>query len=242
MIVDIGDADGATEAELIAAIDEHTAAIFVHDAAPGAHLSFSRLNSVARAYKLSPIVDAAFSVPPVEKLWRFTRDLGADAVVVSGGKGLRGPQSTGLVLGRRWIIEGCVFHGAPNDRIGRGMKVGKEELAGIYAAVKLALTRSDSEYRAQIQATMTTILERIRALPGITLRGAGGPRVTLMTDPRHYNLTPGDAREWLLRETPSVYVEPVAQGIGISAECLEKADARIVSERLRALFLAHQRS
>ena len=241
VIVDIGNANGASEADLITAIDAHTAAIFVHDSAPGGQIPLSHVITVARAHKLPVIVDAAFSVPPVKTLWRFTRDMGVDAVVVSGGKGLRGPQSTGLVLGRHWIIEGCVFHGAPNDRIGRGMKVGKEELAGIYAAVKLALVRSDSEYYAQVQAMMETILAQIHTLPGITPRGLGGPRVTLIIDPAHYNLTPTDARGWLLRETPSVYVEPVELGVAISTECMDKADAPIVGERLRALFLAHRR-
>jgi seryl-tRNA(Sec) selenium transferase len=242
VIVDIGDADGATEVDLIAAIDANTAAIFVHDAAPGGHIPLSRVIPVARAFKLPVIVDAAFSVPPVETLWRFSREMGADAVVVSGGKGLRGPQSTGLVLGRHWIIEGCVFHGAPNDRIGRGMKVGKEELAGVYAAVKLALARPDAEYRGQVHAMMDAILEHIRGLPGVAPRGIGGPRVALAIDPTRYNLTPTYARGWLLRETPSVYVEPVADGIAISTECMDQADARIVGERLRALFLAHLRA
>ncbi len=241
VIVDIGDATGASEADLIAAIDAHVAAIFVHDSAPGRQIPLSRVLTVARACKLPVIVDAAFSVPPVKTLWRFTRDMGADAVVVSGGKGLRGPQSTGLVLGRRWIIEGCVFHGAPNDRIGRGMKVGKEELAGIYAAVKLALARSDSEYDAQVQGMMETILALIRSLTGITPRGLGGPRVALIIDSAHYNLTPAEAQLWLLRGSPSVYVEPVDHGVAISTECMDDADAPTVGERLRALFLAHRR-
>src|SRR5207249_3335590 len=75
-------------------------------------------------------------------------DGGADAVIVSGGKGLRGPQSTGLVLGRQWIIDGCAHHGVPNCRLGRGMKVGKEELAGIYAAVKLFMEQDEAEIHA----------------------------------------------------------------------------------------------
>src|SRR5207249_4338497 len=107
-----------------------------HDSAERGKIPLEQIIAVARAHNLPVLIDAAFSVPPRDSLWKFTRDLGADAVFISGGKGLRGPQSTGLVLGKTWIIKGCAFHGIPNDRIGRGMKVGKEELAGIYAAVK----------------------------------------------------------------------------------------------------------
>ena len=89
---------------------------------------------------------------------------------------------------------------------------------------------------------MDAILEHIRGLPGVAPRGIGGPRVALAIDPTRYNVTPTYARGWLLRETPSVYVEPVADGIAISTECMDQADARIVGERLRALFLAHLRA
>ena len=80
---------------------------------------------------------AACSVPPRKNLWHYTRDLGADAFITSGGKAIHGPQSTGLVLGKSWMIEACKFHASPNLRIGRGMKVGKEEFAGIYTAEML---------------------------------------------------------------------------------------------------------
>ena len=85
------------------------------------------------------IVDAAAQIPPIANLWHFTRDLGADLAIFSGGKGLRGPQSAGLVLGRPDLIAACRLNGSPNHAIGRPMKVGKEELIGMLAAVEWSL-------------------------------------------------------------------------------------------------------
>ena len=78
------------------------------------------------------IVDAAAQLPPPENLWRFTQQ-GADLVLFSGGKGLQGPQSSGLIVGKKSLIEAIAFNGPPNPFIGRGMKVGKEELVGLLA-------------------------------------------------------------------------------------------------------------
>src|SRR5207253_1790897 len=93
----------------------------------------------AHRHNVPVIVDAAAQLPPHTNLWRYTRDLGADIVIFSGGKGLRGPQPTGLVLGRKSIIDGIYVNASPNANIGRPMKVGKEELAGILAATELYL-------------------------------------------------------------------------------------------------------
>ncbi|ALG11418.1 hypothetical protein [Kibdelosporangium phytohabitans] len=91
------------------------------------------------------IVDAAAQIPPITTLWRYTVGMGADAVLISGGKGLRGPQSTGLVLGRKHIVDGCRANGSPHHGVGRGMKVGKEEMLGLLAAVEWNLGQDEDE-------------------------------------------------------------------------------------------------
>src|SRR5215831_7083560 len=146
-IVHIGDADGATKLQLSRAVNEKTAAIFVLPADEPGIMSVEDMISVARAHNVPVLVDAAFGVPPRKTFWKYTRDMGADAVIISGGKGLRGPQCTGLVLGKPWIVKACAYHGFPNDRIGRVMKVGKEELAGIYAALKFFMAQDEGEDR-----------------------------------------------------------------------------------------------
>src|SRR5947208_2250469 len=89
----------------------------------------------------SPTTRLATSAPappplhPVENLWAFTQ-AGADLALFSGGKALRGPQATGLVLGRATLIEAIRANGAPHQRLARAMKVGKEEMLGLLAAVR----------------------------------------------------------------------------------------------------------
>ncbi len=82
------------------------------------------------------IIDAAAQLPPKSNLWYYTKDLGADGIIFSGGKFLMGPQSTGLFLGSKEIADGCYALTCPNLSVGRPYKVGKEEFAAIYTAVK----------------------------------------------------------------------------------------------------------
>ena len=93
-------------------------------------------------------MDAAAQLPPVENLWRYT-EMGAALALFSGGKDLRGPQPTGLILGRRELIELIRPISSPNHGLGRPLKVGKEELMGLLAAVERYLGL-DHAARAQI--------------------------------------------------------------------------------------------
>lgn len=124
---------------------------------------------ISHARGVPVIVDAAAQVPPIASLWHFTRDLGADAAIFSGGKGLRGPQSSGLVLGTHVIIAGCRANGAPNYGIGRPMKVGKEELVGLLAAVEWSLAQDEPTMLARYEAIVQGWLTGLRNIPGITV-------------------------------------------------------------------------
>jgi uncharacterized pyridoxal phosphate-dependent enzyme len=160
---------GPTPAELADACCERTACILWF---AGAHyaagaLPLGDIVAIARRRGIPVLVDAAAQIPPIANLWRFTGEVGADAVIFSGGKGLRGPQSTGLILGRRAIIEACRANGSPNHAIGRPMKVGKEELAGILAAVEWSLAQDEPALLAAYEQTVTCWLTGLRGLSGI---------------------------------------------------------------------------
>jgi uncharacterized pyridoxal phosphate-dependent enzyme len=152
-----------TEWELEQALDERTAAVLYVVGgwvAPGA-LALDRVLEIAHRRGVPVILDAAAQLPPKENLWRFTK-MGVDLVIFSGGKDLRGPQSSGLILGRPDLIAACALVGAPHHGIGRPFKVGKEEMAGLYAAVQWYLEQ-DEEGRAQrAEGLVARLLECVK--------------------------------------------------------------------------------
>ena len=123
--------------------------------------------AVAHAAGVPVIVDAAAQIPPVANLWHFTRDIGADIAIFSGGKGLRGPQSSGLVLGRQDIIDAIAINASPNYSVGRPMKVGKEELFGILAAVEWTLAQDEPAMIEGYERIVRFWLEGLQGLPGV---------------------------------------------------------------------------
>ncbi|NJN83061.1 MAG: aminotransferase class V-fold PLP-dependent enzyme [Caldilineaceae bacterium] len=147
-IVEIGFALNTAAWELEEAITPQTAAIFWFQGAMTGRgdLPLETVIEIANRHNVPVVVDAAAQLPPVENLWNFTK-MGAALAVFSGGKDLRGPQSSGLMLGRADLIEAVRLNGSPNHSIGRPMKVGKEEMVGLLKAVELYI-EMDHEARA----------------------------------------------------------------------------------------------
>ena len=167
-LVEIGYATSTAPWELERAITAQTAAIFWFQGAMSGHgdLPLETVIEIAKPHDIPVIVDAAAQLPPVENLWRFTQ-MGAALAVFSGGKDLRGPQSSGLVVGRKDLIEACRVNGNPNHSIGRPMKVGKEEMVGLLAAVRHYL-QIDQEARAsQDEEVVLGWCATLNALPGV---------------------------------------------------------------------------
>ena len=203
VVVEMGDERGATEEQLIASINDRTAAVLTRPSW-GGMLPIERIAAIARERGVPVLVDAAFDIPPKANFRRFTRELGADAVIVSGGKGIRGPQTTGLVLGRRSIIEGCSAHGNPNRAIGRVMKVGKEELAGIYAAVKYIVERDEGEARRAHNRMGIALRKTLSSLPGVTSVRRRGQVVFVECDIEGTGVSDGEIESALLNGEPSI--------------------------------------
>lgn len=161
---------GETAAALREAIGVRTACVLWF---AGAHyaagaLPLPEVVAIGRERGVPVLVDAAAQIPPTANLWRFTREAGADAAIFSGGKGLRGPQSSGLVLGTRAIVEGCRANGNPNHAIGRPMKAGKEELLGVLAAVEWTLAQDEAALLAGYETMVAGWIEGLRGIPGVT--------------------------------------------------------------------------
>jgi L-seryl-tRNA(Ser) seleniumtransferase len=111
--------------------------------------------------------DAAADIPPISNLWNYTQ-MGFDLVAFSGGKGLCGPQSSGLLLGRHELIEAARQNSSPNpNTIGRGMKVGKEEIVGLVAAVDWRLAQDEPAIQIEYQRRAQRIAAHLSGLPTI---------------------------------------------------------------------------
>lgn len=159
---------GTAEA-FVAGVNDRTACVlwFAGPNHAADALPIAELIPLARRLGVPVLVDAAAQVPPAASLWHYTAELGADAVIVSGGKGLRGPQASGLVLGRSWLVEGCRRYACPNPSIGRPMKVGKEEILGLLAAVEWTLAQDEPALLASYESSVRLWLDGLAGLRGV---------------------------------------------------------------------------
>jgi seryl-tRNA(Sec) selenium transferase len=111
------------------------------------------------------LVDAASMIPPRDNLFRFLRG-GADLIVVSGGKGIRGPQSTGILAGRRDLVRAATLNASPNQAIGRAAKTSKEEIVGLVTALELFLAEDEKAEMEHYRAVSAAIVEKLD-IPGL---------------------------------------------------------------------------
>ena len=167
-LVEIGNTGTTHEWELEAAINEDTAAVaYVFGPRPGGALPLPKVIEIAHARDVPVIVDAAAMLPPPENLTRFIEQ-GADMVSFSGGKGVLGPQSTGILAGRADLIEAAYANSAPNsEAIGRAAKVCKEEIAGLVTALELFVDTDFDAVQAAWRAKSAHVADRLQGIDGL---------------------------------------------------------------------------
>jgi L-seryl-tRNA(Ser) seleniumtransferase len=132
----------------------------------GSALRLGRVAALAHAAGVPVIVDAAAELPPVHNLTRHIAE-GADLVVFSGGKVLRGPQASGLILGRADLVEACRLNDNPFMGVGRPMKAGKEEIVALVAAVERYLATDHAAEMADWERRVTHVVEAVSGLPDV---------------------------------------------------------------------------
>lgn len=231
--------------ELEGAITEKTVAVLYAVAGflPQGTLSLEETVAIAHRHNLPVIVDAAAQLPPPESLWRFTRDLGADIAVFSGGKDLHGPQASGLVVGKQAIIDAVAVNGYPNHSIGRPMKIGKENIVGCLAAVEWYLSVDHEARLADCERQVHHLQETLQGIPGVRVErawpGEAGeplPRaLVILTGETRYD-TPGLVSA-LRQGDPSIFVDGGPNGIYVNPATLAPGEMEIVAERVRRLLV-----
>ncbi len=252
-LVEIGDGQATEPWQMEAAIGERTAfGLWVAELNEHAALPFALFRDIAHAHGLPVVVDNAAEVPPVANLRKFS-DLGADLVVFSGGKGIRGPQSTGLIVGRRDLIEACRANSSPHEWvIGRPLKVGKEEICGFVAALDLYVRELSLPEREVWERMVAHIVERLQGIPEIKARRHFPYRpsrevpVVVVELREGCRLTVETVLERLKEKDPPIYAYapkegfgyPAGRGLVLNPHTMLEGEERVVAERLREVLLA----
>lgn len=178
---------------------------------------------VAHQHGVPCFNDAAADIPPISNLWNYTQ-MGFDLVTFSGGKGLRGPQCTGLLLGRKDLIEAARQNNSPNSNtIGRGMKVAKEEIVGLVAAVDWFLEQDESAMQAEFRNRANRISDYLKSLPTVETQifvppvANQVPHLLITYDPVRIKITASDVMQKMRQGTPRIELNPGTGGAPASA-------------------------
>jgi len=192
---------------------------------------------IGKDHGVPVMIDMASDLPPWDNLRRFIR-LGADLVVVSGGKGLMAPQSTGILAGRADLIEAARIQNAPNDFIGRGMKVGKEEIVALVVALERAVSIDQDAEVEKWNERARWMSNQLQGIPGVQARYAmnngGYADVDLSWDEAVIPVDAGAFKRMLREGSPSIAYD----GSTVRARQLRPGEDQLVVDRLRQVFEA----
>src|SRR6266568_5807077 len=178
---------------------------------------------VAHQHGVPCFNDAAADVPPISNLWNYTQ-MGFDLVTFSGGKGLRGPQCSGLLLGRKDLIEAAKKNNSPNSNtVGRGMKVAKEEIVGLVAAVDWFLGQDDAAMEAEYRKRAELIADRLKSLPTVQSQifvpavANRVPHLLITYDLSRIKITGAEVMQKMRQGNPRIELNPSTGGAPASA-------------------------
>ena len=251
-LVEVGHQFGTKAWEVEAAINEKTAAIayFVFDPQPGV-LPLEEVIRIGKKYDVPVIVDAAAELPPVENLRKFIA-MGADLVLFSGGKQIRGPNDTGILCGRKDLVEAASMIAFPSSfgwfSIGRVMKVSKEQIVGLIVALKKFVNEDhDAEMKrwTEMAEYMARELDRVPNVSARVVMPRRGPRplvipraeVTLDEDA--LGMSVEEVIDKLRNGDPAIEVwkVPGEPMIHLNPQCLVDGQEKIIVERLKEILV-----
>ncbi len=199
---------------------------------------------LGKKYNLPTMIDIAADVPPVENLWKFN-DMGFDLVAISGGKAMRGPQSAGILMGKKKYVDAARLSNNPRGGIGRGQKVNKEEVFGMYAALERFINLDHKKEWQMWESKIAFIAGAIKSIPGVSTEtfipptDNNMPTLKVTWDPAKIKLTNTEMGERLRNGNPSV--EVISWEAPNSLRCgmhvLEAGEDKIVASRLKEELL-----
>ncbi|HET7214964.1 MAG TPA: selenocysteine synthase [Terriglobia bacterium] len=243
-IVEVESADDVSRA-----VSEKTALMFFANYMDdNSEIKVADWAKLGKQHNVPTFNDCAADTPPVSHLTDYN-NMGYDLVAFSGGKGLRGPQCSGLLLGRKDLVRAARFNGAPfAPTIGRGMKVGKEEIVGMWKALEVYLSSDHEKLTQEWWDRLHYISKELRSFSGVYTADLVPPianhvpTMRVEWDTQKVGLTSTQARAFLESDDPAVMVGggPGENSITMASFMLKPGEERIVAARLKAMFKAHK--
>ena len=231
-------------ADVEKAISEKTALMhFLNIEADKGQIKHEEWVALGKKYNVPTSNDMAADTPPVSNLTRFN-DMGFDFVVVSGGKAIRGPQSAGILMGKKKIIEAARIHMPPRGyNIGRGMKVNKEEIVGMYVALEHFMSADHDKEFKMWESQIAVIENAVKGTNGVTTKitvpalGNVTPTLEVSWDTTVIKMTTKDLQEKLRNGNPSI--EVIGHGdnaINITVWVMRPGQEKIVAKKLKEVL------
>ncbi|MEP6951630.1 MAG: aminotransferase class V-fold PLP-dependent enzyme [Ginsengibacter sp.] len=237
-----------TPAEAEQAINDKTAMMwFLNREAPAGKIQHNEWLAIARKHSLPTMIDIAADVPPVENLWKYN-DMGFDLVCISGGKAICGPQSTGILMGKKDLVAAARLNAPPNGgNIGRGMKVNKEEVIGMYVALDSYIKRDHDKEWKMWEERIALINNAVKSVSGIITEiivppvANHSPCLQIAWDNTKVKITPVALGEKLRTGSPSIEVvsweKEKENSIKLTVFMLKPGQEKIVAARVKEELL-----
>lgn len=230
-----------TAEDVAKAVNEKTALMqFLNIQADKGKIMHEEWVALGKKYNIPTSIDIAADVPPVSNLWKFN-DMGFDFVVISGGKAIRGPQSAGLLMGKKHVIEAARLHMPPRGfNIGRGMKVNKEEILAMYVALEHYIHQDHDKEWKEWENRISFIESTIKPISGVTTSvsvprlGNVTPNLKIAWDNSLIKISNKELQEQLRKGHPSIEVGGGGDNfVNVTAWMLKPGQEKIVARRIK---------
>ncbi len=236
-----GKGKGSLADQLATGINSKTAAVaYIYGPWMSCDLSLPEVVKIAHAQGVPVIVDGAAMIPPIGNLTRYISE-GADLVTFSGGKGVRGPQSTGILAGRADLVEAARLNMSPYASVGRACKVAKEEIAGLLAALDYFVSMDHEREWAEWHEWSKTITNASRGIRGVRAviedkdPNRLGPTAVFYFEKGWTGPTSKEIQDRLADQDPSIQVGVgnYADELSVSPTALEPGEAEVIAAAIR---------
>jgi len=206
--------------------------------------------AVGKKHDIPVIIDAAAELPPIENLTRIIA-WGADAVAFSGGKDIMGPQNTGILCGRKDIVDSAFAQSCPHHAVGRPMKVSKEALVASVTALRRYASLDQAALVRKREKLVKYWMEALANVSHATVEQAvpdpekdeysaqGWPRARIILEEEALCLTAKEVAQALREDNPAIYVGAGKGAIVLNPHCIQEGEEVIVADRLKKILQAH---